>query len=572
MERRINQKALKEIIESIPQMIIEIKQIFPKSYPNKSYVQDWKEFPQDFILSLPEYNEKCYNLCKQFYIKAVEKGWACIAHHYVSTGGGEEREEYYVLSTEIMDTIANMIPKKIPRELEQKIHEIRDKLYALKFLFHYNPLAYNGLEEYSSVKENIISYLKELTDFIDTSKDLFVSGFSSKMPFLVRNNDAYESKIIEFERELDKQLTDLISKPGTLLSTEPPKPPVQPPRIIPPVSPPQPISPTYIDEISVGFECGTGEEIKIKPAHLFISGLTQKSGKTTTLEALLSRCNFPAITFITKPGEKSFETENKIEPYFKDEAKWDYLVGIFESMLNKKISDNITTILMELCEDTKSISDLKTKVEELVVSGKPKQGHKLLKGYLEKLFEVMGEIKFSDKLNLANGINIMDISNLDEIPQSLVINAVLDEIMKKCEHTIVLLPEAWKFIPQKGNRPCNRPCKYAIMRLARQGAAKNNFVWFDSQDIAGVDKAILKQVSIWLLGYQSEINEVRHTINQIPLSKTQKPTEDQIMKLKLGEFFICTSEFVKKIYVWPKWMEKEEAIKIAQSKVQFKER
>jgi hypothetical protein len=319
-----------------------------------------------------------------------------------------------------------------------------------------------------------------------------------------------------------------------------------------------------LEPVLVGFECGTADPIEITPAHLFISGLTQKSGKTTTLEALLSRSDFSAVTFITKPGEKSFGSENRIPPYFKDEANWEYIEGIFEYLLDKNITGGMEAILMESCKGARSLKEVKFKIDE-VISEKPSQAHIQLRGYFEKLFETLGKMEFSKNLKLSKGINTLDISGLDETPQSLVINAVLDEILKKCERTIVLLPEAWKFIPQSKKSPC----KYAIMRIVRQGAVKNNFVWFDSQDIAGVDKAILKQVSIWFLGYQSEINEVKHVINQIPLPKNQKPKEDHIMNLKVGEFFICTTDFVKKVYIMPKGMEREKAIQTAKSKTRF---
>lgn len=220
MERKINQTALKEMIESVPQIILGIIQNYqslPIIYPNQSYVQNWVEFPQDFLLSLPGYNEKCYNLCKPFYIKAVKEGWACIAHSYVSTRGGEEGKEYYVLSAKIMDAIADVIPQRIPKELEQRVNEIKDKFCALKFLFHYSPDSYNGLGRYSQVEENIISYLKELTNSIDTSKDLFTSGFSSQMPFMIRDADAYKTKILKFEKEL-KQLMELFTETETKTS------------------------------------------------------------------------------------------------------------------------------------------------------------------------------------------------------------------------------------------------------------------------------------------------------------------------------------------------------------------
>jgi len=43
------------------------------------------------------------------------------------------------------------------------------------------------------------------------------------------------------------------------------------------------------NKIRLGYEVGTGEEININPSHLIVTGLTQKAGKTTTLESLIKR-------------------------------------------------------------------------------------------------------------------------------------------------------------------------------------------------------------------------------------------------------------------------------------------
>lgn len=41
--------------------------------------------------------------------------------------------------------------------------------------------------------------------------------------------------------------------------------------------------------IKLGYELGTGKQIDIEPSHLIVTGLSQKAGKTSTLEALIKR-------------------------------------------------------------------------------------------------------------------------------------------------------------------------------------------------------------------------------------------------------------------------------------------
>ena len=44
------------------------------------------------------------------------------------------------------------------------------------------------------------------------------------------------------------------------------------------------------------------------------------------------------------------------------------------------------------------------------------------------------------------------------------------------------------------------------------------------------------------MGYQSEFNEVKIRLEQIPLPKTVKPKPDDIMSLKTGEFYLAMRE------------------------------
>jgi hypothetical protein len=316
-------------------------------------------------------------------------------------------------------------------------------------------------------------------------------------------------------------------------------------------------------DILVGFECGTGEEVRIRPAHLFISGLTQKSGKTTTLEALVQRSGLSIISFITKPDEKCFDTGEHHKPFFQEKAEWKVVEKLFEAQLGEKMKD-VRPKLIELCKREATLIAVKERIDNALEKSKgtEKKSLILLQAYFEDLFNALKNKEYTNILCLKKGINLMDLTEYNEELQSYIINSVLNEILHKHNNAVVIIPEAWKFIPQSKRTPC----KYSIEQLIRQGATQNNFLWFDSQDIAGVDKTILKNVSIWILGLQTEINEVKHTIEQIPLPKNQKPTNDEIMSLQLGEFIVCNDGVVRKTYVMPKWMNQNGAMNVARSR------
>ena len=115
------------------------------------------------------------------------------------------------------------------------------------------------------------------------------------------------------------------------------------------------------------------------------------------------------------------------------------------------------------------------------------------------------------------------------------------------------------------------PCKNSVDEFIRQGATNHNYLWIDSQDMTGVDKIPLKQISEWILGYQSEKNEVKHTLDQIPLPKTNKPKEEDIMMLGTGIFYYASRDFTTKLYVQPFWLDDEKAIQIAKGELKISE-
>jgi hypothetical protein len=128
---------------------------------------------------------------------------------------------------------------------------------------------------------------------------------------------------------------------------------------------------------------------------------------------------------------------------------------------------------------------------------------------------------------------------------------------------ITVIPELWKFSPQGRNNPV----KESLQALVRQGAAKKNFVWVDSQDMSGTDKIPLKQCYTWILGLQTEINEAEHTLDQINLPPKTKPKPHEIASLSLGQFFLSTPKGSVKFYALPKWLKPEIAIRVATGKM-----
>jgi hypothetical protein len=322
---------------------------------------------------------------------------------------------------------------------------------------------------------------------------------------------------------------------------------------------------TNENRIKLGYEIDSGKEVDVPYSHLIVTGVTQLSGKTTTLEALIKRSGSKAIVFKTKIGERSFTQGTEIAPFFRDRVDYEFVKSMIEAYAKEKIFLEKGT-LMQLCKGSSSLLDIKRKVDEQLATtklrGLKEEIYVRLQHYLENLIPQIQYANLSQTLTVYDGINIMNLERFSEEAQSLIIESVAGEVLKTMHDIIFVIPEAWKFIPQKYNNPCKR----SVESFIRQGATNKNFIWLDSQDMAGVDKIPLKQISTWILGYQSERNEVKHTLDQIPIPAKQKPKEEDIMKLKRGQFYVSTYEQVKKIYVQPVWLDDETAIDIAKGK------
>lgn len=318
--------------------------------------------------------------------------------------------------------------------------------------------------------------------------------------------------------------------------------------------------------IHLGFEIDSGRPIEISPAHLIVTGITQRSGKTTTLEALIKRSGLKAIVFRTKPGEKSFSEGTTVSPFFRDRSDYEFVKSLIEAYSKEKLFLEKGT-LMQLCKGSKDLPEIKRRVDDELATGKlrgiKEEIYTRLQHYMGNLIPQIQYANFTSTLSLVDGINIVNLERFTDEAQSLIIESTATEVLKTTHNVIMVIPEAWKLLPQKYNNPCKR----AVESFIRQGATNHNFIWIDSQDMAGVDKTILKSISTWLLGYQAERNEVKHTLDQISSPKRLRPTEDQIMTLKVGHFYLSTADGVTKVYVQPIWLTEEQANLIATGKV-----
>lgn len=280
-----------------------------------------------------------------------------------------------------------------------------------------------------------------------------------------------------------------------------------------------------------------------------------------------SRANLPAIAFVTKRGERSFGAGRRIAPYFRERADWQFVASVVEATMREKMKYERAWIV-RASKGAKTLADVQRNAQRLMEgtkSGLAADMYMMLNEYLSIVVPRVASIQWARTLELAHGLNVLDVSQRDRFPpelQGLVMRSALEWVYEKCDGAITIIPEAWEFLPQgRGS-----PVKLAAVELIRKGAGLANYVWLDSQDIGGVDKELLRQCPVWLLGVQRETNEIKRTLDNIPAG-ISKPKPADVALLEKGQFFACYGKHVIKTYVQPANVGTATAIAIARGEL-----
>jgi len=303
------------------------------------------------------------------------------------------------------------------------------------------------------------------------------------------------------------------------------------------------------EKILLGFEVKTGKPVQIGLHHLVVVGMTQLSGKTTTLEALISRSGLRAIAFKTKRGEAGFHAYNHIPPYYKARSDWQYVEGLVSVALGEKVrfEPAMRWSIMKACEGAKDLTQVQEKAKELSLTVRAaivKQALEKLVAYLNLVIPELQKWTFTDKISLASGVNVMDLEGMRIETQQLVIGSTIDYSFQNLENIVIIIPEAWEMLPEGRATPV----KLVAEQFIRKGAAIGDYLWIDTQDIGGVSKVPLRQCDNWIMGRMREAHEVERILKQLLGVKIPR---EEIQTLKLGHFFAVIGDKVRKVYVLP---------------------
>lgn len=322
--------------------------------------------------------------------------------------------------------------------------------------------------------------------------------------------------------------------------------------------------------IHLGFEVGSGAPVSIPPAHTIFIGQSQRAGKTTALEALAVRSRRPCLAFLTKPGEQSFrahEFVHEIPPYYsEDDFDWQTVRLICEAMTGGKMSGDRLEFARVITEDgqigkpgkpsfyawkrPRNVKETIAIIDDLIprASGRMWSALLAMRGDLRNAERKLARIKSqaTQTIYLQRGLNVVDLENHERHIQAMIISSMIRWCRENSRHTIIALPEVWKFADSRKQTAVGE----AAAQVIREGAAKENFLWIDSQRLVGLNRELLSQVRVWLFGVQRDRREITEVLSAIP-GNQYRPEPEDIAHLQLGHFVACWDEEIVHVYVQP---------------------
>jgi len=351
--------------------------------------------------------------------------------------------------------------------------------------------------------------------------------------------------------------------------------------------------------IHLGFEVGTGNPVTVPEGHTVFLGQSNVSGKTTALEGLASRSGYACLAFVTKVKEGAFQRVPKgllhpLAPYYEEttalrprqKLEWREVRDLCEAVTGDGWDKFERTALRKMCRaghfgrpgsklraEWKKPKTLEELLENMEIALDKATGNRewIIGNIHDDLAEALDEIEPLKKKcrppDLKIGLNVVNLIREHEHLQSLVVASMLKWVRQKREHTIIALPEAWKFTDAQKRTAVGQAARHYI----REGAAARNYLWIDSQTIGRLNTELLSQVTVWLFGVQKWSKELEHALNAMP--DHYWPERTDIQTLGKGEFLVCFNldrgSYMYRTYVQPAWMNFTHAQAIARREVEI---
>lgn len=332
-------------------------------------------------------------------------------------------------------------------------------------------------------------------------------------------------------------------------------------------------------DVKLGYEVGTGKPVDVPVTHTVFSALTG-GGKTEAIlrcidEAVEAGYTVLAIDAKSKPRDFQ-DLGREIRPYISETTEPLLVLHMLESVAKVGLFSRFSTLL-DACIDAKDLQEALDTLERIRDDKKrnprKRDDAKILAYLMRRLVDQVREGNYAPDITLADGVNVMDVSNLPLGVQELVVDSVFRRLLEgKYARTVVVLEEAINFIPQAEQTQFETSAR----KFIREGRSAQLFLWVSGQALTEMDIAVRKQMRIWVLGPQMEEREAEKFRKQVPMRGV---TAQEIQRLPTGHFIaaIRRSEEeggrveTKRVYAQPTWLPDEVAIRIAEGHASLKD-
>ena len=205
---------------------------------------------------------------------------------------------------------------------------------------------------------------------------------------------------------------------------------------------------------------------------------------------------------------------------------------------------------MKICRTTRTLADVQREVREALrkAEGIHEGVYTQLDAYLELIVPEIARAPTSRRRSTSTpGLNVMDVSGSPTPMQMLFVQSAIDWVNEHETQTVVIVPEAWEFIPQgKGS-----PVKASAVALVRKGAGARQ-LHLGRQPGHGRRRQGRSSAAapVWLIGVQREANEIKRNLANIPAG-IKRPNAATSPRSSRGQFFACWGQHCVLTYVQP---------------------
>lgn len=331
--------------------------------------------------------------------------------------------------------------------------------------------------------------------------------------------------------------------------------------------------------MKLGYEVGTGSVVDIPVTHTVFSALTG-GGKTEAIlrcidEAVQAGYDVLAIDAKSKP--RDFEgLGHEIRPYISETTEPLLVLHMLESVAKVGLFSRFSTLL-DACIDAKDLQEALDTLERIRDDKKrnprKRDDAKILAYLMRRLVDQVREGNYAPDITLADGVNVMDVSNLPLGVQELVVDSVFRRLLEgKYSRTVVVLEEAINFIPQAEQTQFETSAR----KFIREGRSAQLYLWVSGQALTEMDIAVRKQMRVWVLGPQMEEREAEKFRKQVPMKGV---TAQEIQKLPTGHFIAAIRRAEEeggrvetlRVYAQPVWLPDEVAVRISKGTASLKD-